>query len=163
MSPFTDTHFLVVHGMSTVAAMFINAQILQINCHNVGPPRIYLFASNIAPRALVPTALQTSIPHQPFVDLLPFPSIRTKILQAGSLISPKEMWNDLSDGGVKVWGRTPWEEKGWEFGESFIVKWWFLLDDEILSTANFWRGTRDEPMLSMGAIKSKLGSGLLNI
>jgi hypothetical protein len=33
------------------------------------------------------------------------------------------------------------------------------MDNEVLSTANFWRMTRDEPMLSLEAIKSRLGIG----
>jgi len=57
---------------------------------------------------------------------------------------------------IKVWGHTPWDSKGWEIGEKFARKWWWLIDEEVLSGANFWRGVRSEPGLTMGGIKMGL-------
>jgi hypothetical protein len=159
ISPLADTHFIVVRGMSTSAALFTNAKILQIRCDYVRAPDVYVEAGFKAPAALIPVPLQTQNPHYPYIDLLPFPKLRHNLLHAGNMMNPREMWEDLTDGDVKVWGNSPWDEKGWEFGEKFISKYWYVMDNEVLSTANFWRMTRDEPMLSLEAIKSRLGIG----
>jgi hypothetical protein len=159
ISPLADTHFIVVRGMSTSAALFTNAKILQIRCDYVRAPDVYVEAGFKAPAALIPVPLQTENPHYPYIDLLPFPKLRHNLLHAGNMMNPREMWEDLTDGDVKVWGNSPWDEKGWEFGEKFITKYWYVMDNEVLSTANFWRMTRDEPMLSLEAIKSRLEIG----
>lgn len=66
------------------------------------------------------------------------------------------MWNDFSGGEVKVWGSSPWEKTGWEIGERFAKKWWFLMSEEILETANFWRAARGEGRLSMSGVKGSV-------
>jgi hypothetical protein len=143
--------------MSTTAALFTNARLLQIVCEYIRAPDVYLEASFNAPLALVPVPLQSSTPHYPYIDLLPFPSLRNNLLQAGNLINPREIWYDLLDGDVKVWGNSPWDEKGWEFGERIITKYWYVMDDEVVRTANFWRMSRGEQMLSLQSIKNRLG------
>lgn len=64
------------------------------------------------------------------------------------MIDGQEIWDDLNSD-VKVWGNSPWDEKGWEVGERFAVKWWFLMSDEVLQVANWWRGLRGEKNLSI--------------
>ncbi|KAH8650552.1 hypothetical protein BGZ60DRAFT_520394 [Tricladium varicosporioides] len=106
------------------------------------------------PPALTPTTLQNTIPHLPYLPLIPFPSLRDKLIEARGFIDAREIWNDLSLGEVKVWGNTPWEKTDWEVGESFARKWWFLMTEEILETANFWRMARGEKSLSLRGIRS---------
>ena len=62
---------------------------------------------------------------------------------------------------MKVWGNIPWDETGWEIGERFAMKWWFLMDDEVLRTTNFWRASRTDETLSLREIKRKFRSGTL--
>jgi hypothetical protein len=71
------------------------------------------------------------------------------------------MWQDLSVGEVKVWGNTPWEGDGWEIGERFAVKWWFLMDEEVLKGTNFWRRMRDERVLTLEGIRKSFQARLL--
>jgi hypothetical protein len=79
--------------------------------------------------------------------------LRINLLKANDLIDVYEIWQDFSIGEVKVWGSTPWEEAGWEIGERFAVKWWFLMDGEVLRSTNFWRAARGESLLTMEGIK----------
>lgn len=45
--------------------------------------------------------------------------------------------------------------------ERFVVKWWFLMNDDVLRSTNFWRGARDERALSIGEIKERLHNGIV--
>jgi hypothetical protein len=96
------------------------------------------------PPALHPTPLQLTTPHLPYIDLLPFPSVRNNLLLAGSLVSAPEIWADFTSGDIRVWGSTPWEPTGWEIGERFARKWWWVLDQGVVEKGNFWRGVRGE-------------------
>jgi hypothetical protein len=151
-------NFIIVTGLSTMAAMLHNGRILNIPCDR-GPPVPSIFLSlthstHLYPAALAPTFLQSTVPHFPYVDLLPFPSLRDNLLKAGEIVNALEMWSDLSNGGVKVWGRQSWDERNWEVGEGFARKWWFLMDESILRVTNFWRRLRDEVDLEIGALKN---------
>lgn len=77
-------------------------------------------------------------------------------MQARDVIEGQEIWNDLVEG-VKVWGNSPWEERGWELSEGFVGKWWWLLDEECLGSTNFWRVARGEGVLRLGDVKGRLG------
>lgn len=156
--PLTD-HLIIVRALGTLSALLLNASILQIDCTNIRGHQIYIPENLSTPTALTPTPLQTNTPHFPYVDLIPFPSIRDRILQSQHIINGVEIWGDITRD-VKVWGNTPWDDQGWEIGERFAVKWWFLMDDEVLRTTNFWRGTRDERGLSMGEIRDTFHRGL---
>jgi len=50
---------------------------------------------------------------------------------------------------IKVWGASSWDPIGWEISPGFAKKWWFLIDDGILQTANFWRSQRGEEPLPL--------------
>ena len=39
----------------------------------------------------------------------------------------------------------------WEVKPSFAMKWWWLLDQEIIKASNFWRGERGEEPLVIPA------------
>ena len=88
----------------------------------------------------------------PYIDLLPFPSLRDSLLKAGGLIDGREMWYDLQ-ADVKVWGNSPWDEKGWEVSEHFATKWWLVMSEEVLGIANWWRGLRGDKELTMSSIR----------
>ncbi|KAK0105209.1 hypothetical protein ONS95_004396 [Cadophora gregata] len=159
-SPLTD-QLIVVRALGTLSALLFNAAILQIDCHKqIRSREIYVPPTLSTPSALTPTPLQSTTPHLPYVDLIPFPSMRDRLLQSQQFISGVEIWADITRD-ITVWGNTPWDEGAWEIGERFAVKWWFLMDDEVLRGTNFWRGARDERRLSMGEIRERLQGGLL--
>jgi hypothetical protein len=110
------------------------------------------------PPSLHPTALQRSVPHHPYIDLFPFPSMRDRLIQIGDTIDEDELCADFagenlkSEGGghtgLTVWGE-PWDPQSWEIAEPLWDKWSILLKGcpGILEATNYWRQMRDEPHL----------------
>ncbi len=154
LPPPRDTH-VIVQGMQTLSALVANANILQIRC---GPPYelgVRISSSSETPATLSPTELQSRLPHFPYVDLIPFPSMRDQLLKSSQSIDRDEIWLDLAMGGFSVWGITPWDKRGWEVHVDFAKKWWWLMTDEVLDESNFWRLQRGEEKLSISPAKKR--------
>ncbi|EPE29988.1 hypothetical protein GLAREA_01148 [Glarea lozoyensis ATCC 20868] len=109
----------------------------------------------MCPKSLIPTASQTSAHHHPWVDVLPWPELRDKILllSANELIDEDELWYDMVEFDTKksydnasliVWG-NPWDPRGWEVSTGFLRKWGWLIKccPEILDATNYWRARRE--------------------
>jgi hypothetical protein len=62
----------------------------------------------------------------------------------------------LTAGDVRAWGSTPWERTGWEVGERFVRKWWWVLDQGVLNVGNFWREARGEGPLRIQEVMARL-------
>lgn len=140
--------------------MLFNASILKIACSEVRGRSIFIPPTLSTPKSLTPTPLQLTLPHWPYIDLLPLPALRNKLLQAHDIIDPRDIWQDLANGEVKVWGTQSWDERGWEITEPFARKWWFLMDEEVLGTTNFWRAARGEQGLDVGTLRRSLGKNV---
>lgn len=81
--------------------------------------------------------VQKRIWHDPWIDIIPWASMRDSlILNAGSY-DEDDLCNDMAGGlyegyddsetrGLIIWGE-PWSESGWEASEGFAKKWGFLL------------------------------------
>ena len=144
--PATDNHFIVMPCMTTYAAFMCIAEVLKLACmqdtgFNIGA------SPNTLPSPIAPTIQQLIVPHGPYVDMLPWSSLRDRILNSPMAINEAEFIQDMATGDLKVWGSTPWEPMAWEVGPEFARKWWFLMDDGILRTTNFWRSQRGEEAL----------------
>lgn len=145
----SDQHFIVMNNMTTMAAFAVIGQTLEMRC--IQDTGFYLSTVTCdLPPTFIPTLQQQIIPHKPYVDMLPWPSMRDRILTSLQAINDQELILDMMFGDVKVWGSTPWEVTGWEIGPEFAKKWWFLIDDGIRTTTNFWRAQRGEPALKFG-------------
>ena len=110
-----------------------------------------------APPPLQPTALQRSVPHHPWVDLLPFSALRDNLLRVYD-VWPGE--DDLCEAimgfcsspgarsGLIVWGE-PWDPRGWEVTEGFAKQFGWLLAgcEDLMQATNAWRAVRHEPPL----------------
>lgn len=101
------------------------------------------------PIHLQPTLPQVLYQHPAFLDLIPLPGFRTKIILAGAnrgwgamglerfdvFELKKDMFQDgLAWGGKDSCGRRdaqgqPWDMRSWEAAEWFVKKWRGLLDD----------------------------------
>jgi hypothetical protein len=119
-------------------------------------------ASHVARLApdLSPTSAQKNIPHHPYIDLIPWPAFRTKVLMEASrsppAINEDDLCLDLLGGGVQCWGTTmtsmhgrgngtPWNAYSWEAMPWFLEKWKMLIGDETSEIARisaWWRGMR---------------------
>ena len=147
--------FLIMQGMQTLSALLTNASILQMEC---APPYTLGVRVSSSPRTPVgfsPTELQSRLPHFPYIDLLPFPSMREKLLRCGEVINQDKIWSDLTAGGFTVWGKTSWDKRGWEVHMDFASKWWWLMTDKVLDESNFWRMQRGEKILTIKSSKQE--------
>ncbi|KAI1376956.1 hypothetical protein F4677DRAFT_62808 [Hypoxylon crocopeplum] len=108
-----------------------------------------------APLSLRPTALQTAVPHHPWIDLFPVPQLRDSFIRACDRIDEEELCIDLVDveeGSEKpnliVWG-DPSDPQAWEATVPFLRKWGWILWGcrELFDATNHWRETRGEKKL----------------
>ncbi|KAL7823131.1 hypothetical protein V8C26DRAFT_385482 [Trichoderma gracile] len=119
------------------------------------------------PESLSPTSLQTSTPHHPWIDILPFPRMRDNLLrlEAGSsTASEKHQYDPDSlchwmvglDGSQKesgfiLWGE-PWDLAAWEVTVEFLDKWGWTLEGcfDLFQSTNYWRRKRGlKPLFAM--------------
>ncbi|KAG8666700.1 hypothetical protein FPOAC2_11818 [Fusarium poae] len=149
-SPLSDSHFIILTDMTACAALAVIAQCLDLDCQPQPGFHIKAMAIHL-PSAIAPTDLQKVVPHRPYLDMLPWASLRDKLLKSMSVINEDEFMSDMRSGNLKVWGQLPWDPMGWEVSENFARRWWFLMDGGIVRTSNFWRAQRGEPPLTLVA------------
>lgn len=107
------------------------------------------------PSALKPTELQLSTPHHAFIDLIPSPSLRERLIGIGPANASAFMTQvctiacDIEDHGqMVIWGEDWLNEFSWEFSEAVLERWGgWLLDRRWGQRANFWRRQRGLPVL----------------
>lgn len=113
------------------------------------------------PPSLVPTPLQRTVVHEPWVDLFPLPAFRDNLIKARGTFNSCELCDDVlgtvfedelskhdERNSTVVWG-DPWDINSWEVMEGFVKKWgWLLVGcEELLVVTNRWRATRGEEAL----------------
>ncbi|KAI0971434.1 hypothetical protein F4678DRAFT_84347 [Xylaria arbuscula] len=110
-----------------------------------------------------PTVSQSSIPHHPVIDLLPWPSVRDRIILLLGLpdeacppalsgpLAIAQLAYDLEDSaeGVRIWGDDPCEPTSWEVGQVLFERWWFVFDRKVVEQSNYWRKLRGAATLCM--------------
>ncbi|GAT25132.1 similar to An14g02830 [Aspergillus luchuensis] len=162
-SPQTDM-LLNLSRMNVLRAAYQNAIVLgmpaewlclddTISIFSAHGPHIIPNGQMSIPPSLRPTALQRAIPHHPWLDVFPFPSMRDNLIRAGDDLDDDELCHDLtafwdtrsSNATLLVWG-TPWDPQNWEVTEDFAMKWGSFLRGcpEILRSTNSWRARRGE-------------------
>jgi Domain of unknown function (DUF3425) len=113
-------------------------------------------------RDLRPTRIQITTPHPGYVDVLPFPSVRSRIIELLAndppLFDEDEFWRDIEAGGLMCWGSiavrrgtrstaggAPWDSRSWEAKTWFLAKWSFIVggeDGELGRASEWWREMR---------------------
>ena len=110
---------------------------------------------------LRPSATQLVIRHHPYIDVLPFPTFRERLIKLACskepIIDEDELCHDLENDGLICWGSSlgggssavgsgaPWDIRSWEAQDWFVKKWWILIggvDGEIFKQTQWWRGER---------------------
>ncbi|KAH7411200.1 hypothetical protein BKA64DRAFT_375876 [Cadophora sp. MPI-SDFR-AT-0126] len=148
LDPMRDNRFMVMQQIDLWDAFLNIASKLELACAQDSGFNIVAPVNSLPP-SLVPTLQQRFVPHKPYIDMLPWPSMRDRILNSPSSINEIEFTADMASNDIKVWGATSWDPIGWEISPKFAKKWWFLIDDGILQTANFWRSQRGEEPLPL--------------
>ncbi|KAF9763235.1 hypothetical protein IL306_003204, partial [Fusarium sp. DS 682] len=111
--PMADSHFLVLTDMTATTALAVIAQCLHLDCQPRPGFNIKALADNL-PSAIAPTQLQKSVAHLSYLDMLPWASLRDRLLKSLSTINEAEFMRDMQFGSLKVWGTVPWDPMGWE-------------------------------------------------
>ena len=122
---------------------------------------LHIPAEADVPSCLKPTSLQNSIPHEAWIDVLPYPALRDNIIKNQDTLDTDALCDDFMGGmyeglsevenrGMILWGE-PWSKNGWELSESFVRKWFFLLSgcEDLVASTNKWRAARCEDRLVM--------------
>ncbi|KAL6699716.1 hypothetical protein J3F84DRAFT_361562 [Trichoderma pleuroticola] len=116
------------------------------------------------PKSLAPTVLQRSVPHHPWIDILPYPQMRDNLLRLESGVSTateKRQYDADSlchwmvgldtcqkESGLILWG-DPWDLASWEVTAEFLHKWGWTLEGctDLFWSTNHWRARRGEKPL----------------
>ena len=115
------------------------------------------------PPNLQPTVTQLSQPHHPILDLLPWPTVRDKLILVFTQppdVRPKaaksptallEFVYDIEDSaeGVRIWGDDPHSDQSWEVGEKVFSNWWWAFDGDVIRRSNAMRKRRGAKLLGM--------------
>ncbi|MCJ1380963.1 hypothetical protein MMC17_004072 [Xylographa soralifera] len=118
---------------------------------------------------LRPSSEQITVKHHPYIDILPFPTLRKNLIIHQEEIDEDEFFYDMLTGLV-CWGGagigkrdradstghastgTPWDVRSWEARVWFLKKYWTLLggeDGELVRQSEWWRGIRGDDALDM--------------
>ncbi|KAI9044341.1 uncharacterized protein KD926_000942 [Aspergillus affinis] len=121
---------------------------------------------------LRPSSEQITVEHPPYIDVLPFRTLRKNLILHQQEVNEDEFLHDLLTGLV-CWGGaglgrkdrnastgyastgTPWDNRSWEAKVWFLKKYWSLLggeDGELVRQSEWWRSIRDEDPLDIEVI-----------
>lgn len=120
---------------------------------------------------LRPSGEQITVNHHPYIDILPFPTLRKNLITHQEEIDEDGFFHDLLTGLV-CWGGagigrkdrqestgyastgTPWDVRSWEARVWFLKKYWTLLggeDGELVRQSEWWRSMRGDDTLCIGS------------
>jgi hypothetical protein len=113
---------------------------------------------------LRPSPIQLIHRHHPWIDVLPFPTFRERVIKLAysdpPMIDEDELCLDLLNDGLICWGSSmgggnrttgsgaPWDPRSWEAQSWFMKKWWIVIggvEGEIYKQTEWWcelRGDR---------------------
>ena len=118
---------------------------------------------------LRPSREQIVIKHHPYIDILPFPTLRKNLITHQQDIDEDEVFHDMLTG-LMCWGGagvgrrdrdistgnastgTPWDHRSWEARPWFLRKYWTLLggeDGELVRQSEWWRSVRGDDALEI--------------
>jgi hypothetical protein len=115
------------------------------------------------PPSFQPTPTQLRVPHHPLLDIIPWPSLRTKLIlmfamppdlrppNARDPESIMQISNDMDDpaDGFIVNGPSGMSDDDWEIGEAFLKNWGWAIDRDIVARTNASRARRGVPRLRL--------------
>ncbi|KAI5926014.1 hypothetical protein F4810DRAFT_657109 [Camillea tinctor] len=164
-----DHKLIVLVQYNVLRALLTNMRILSLldrlpaecvgalNFKDLPPP------PDSIPHSLRYTELQKTIPHDPWIDIIPWPTLRDNLLRHKGTVDEEDLCMDVAGGlyegfddveahGIIIWGE-PWSETGWEVTEGFARKWAFLLRgcDDLIRSTNSYREARGDEKLFIEA------------
>ncbi|CAG9948168.1 unnamed protein product [Clonostachys rosea f. rosea IK726] len=161
-------HLNILVKVNVLAAFAHNATLLGFNSQGLCSPKLVSPFNQAGPDVLQmilpsqpyldwlrPTALQLTVRHHPWIDLIPVPRLRDNILLsiredlhdnialAVDILDVQDRGSEAA--GLIVWGES-WDPSGWEISVPFLRKWGGLLEgcSGMLVATNCWRHKRGE-------------------
>jgi hypothetical protein len=176
LSAFPDPYrnHLRLHQLCFVAACLTNAPLIGVAREKACGPdsRSPFYHANLPAAAidavrecfshlkkdLQPCVLQVVVKHHVYIDLLPFPKFRERVLALLSAnpqaLDEASLCRDLDNDGLVCWGSAagsgsgaPWDRRSWEVRPWFWRKWRMLtggVDGEMYGQSQWWREMRGE-------------------
>lgn len=154
-SPRTDI-LLGLTQLNVYRALVANIEVLGLTASEMHDEALSPFSMSYTyhprldrlPGPLKPTTIQRSVPHHPWLDLLPDTTLRNNLilLDAAGLLDEDQCCIDMcSRYGVIVW-KDPWDPQGWEVTPAFLEKWRLALTGcwNLFQSTNYWRERRGE-------------------
>ncbi|KAI0160679.1 hypothetical protein GGR57DRAFT_390079 [Xylariaceae sp. FL1272] len=102
----------------------------------------------LIPTNLRPTLPQILYPHHPYLDLLPYPALRARLVILSAtmphVFDKYEFKRDIYINGALVCWRNargtgqPWDKRSWEASPWFLEKWRMIVDGE---TGDMWKAS----------------------
>ncbi|KAH6659293.1 hypothetical protein BKA67DRAFT_10015 [Truncatella angustata] len=122
------------------------------------------FNQKVLTSSFAPTVAQRTVPHHPIIDVLPWPSVRDRLIGVFSLpddcrppcavgpLALVQLAYDMEDSaeGIRIWGHSPCNGSMWEVGQVLFQRWWFVFDRQVIEQSNRWRLLRGAPELRLG-------------
>ncbi|GAA5965362.1 hypothetical protein JCM3765_004871 [Sporobolomyces pararoseus] len=105
----------------------------------------------ILPPSLKATPTQTLVPHSPIFDGIIFPSLRDRLILLKDQYPLEELTKDLITA-IRIHGNDLLQAENWEVEETFLRKYWFVIDETVLNITNKWRKERGDKELDMKSI-----------
>ena len=187
---FADEEFIRIPELSLIKAHSAIIQCLKKlghkidvwNANSVSPFFRQDQQASIPPNTLLPahyypSPAQQQIKHHVAIDLLPWPSVRNRMLSVLDLpeeARPERARDDYANvttrlvldmkdhkGGLRVWGSDPFNGNNWEVGQLFYERWWWAFPEEIIENTNALRKIRGEEALRLESCKSEFHFHLL--
>ncbi|KAK4049464.1 hypothetical protein OIO90_005415 [Microbotryomycetes sp. JL221] len=103
------------------------------------------------PPSLKATVTQQTVPHSQFFDGIIFPSLRDRLILLKDQYDLQTLLDDLLDA-MQIHDNDILLPSNWELSETFLRKYWYVIDAEVLGYTNNWRKQRGEPELTMKSI-----------
>lgn len=132
-----------------------------------------VLASGLCPEAFLnlpenyrPTQVQRLVPHHAFLDLLPWPTVRDKLIQVFSIpihlrppsaadpMALVSLVHDMEDPseGMRICGPDPFSPDVWEIGQLVFQRWWWAFERSIVESSNRLRRERGQQGLILGPV-----------
>ncbi|KAF4952233.1 hypothetical protein FSARC_12698 [Fusarium sarcochroum] len=135
--PLSSDHLIILLQYNVLRACLANHELIAplgsaavAECESAAEHVVpYPVNTGLVPPPLLPTALQSTIPHEGWADIIPHPAWRDNILLALGHFDEDALWSDVMGGlfegfpesevehrGVIAWD-PPWDASGWELSE----------------------------------------------
>lgn len=132
-----EQHYCAFDALTSNAALLNISPESFLSTHSCSPfyspfKSIDSIAASIAhlPHEFYPTMPQLSYPHQPWIDCIPLPDLRSRIIFAVShrppFLDSLDLWHDVLSDGLSC-GADPQNAALWIMSEDFMTRWQMLL------------------------------------